>query len=238
VVETAGQLSGLFVAGTDTGVGKTTFAVALLRHARMRGRRLVPFKPAETGCAPQPTDAFRLWEAAAPPVDRSAVCLYALPLPAAPKAAAEAAGVTITLPAIIARAHDLASRGDGLVVEGAGGLLAPYAAGITGADIAATLALPILLVARMALGTINHVALTVNELRRRRLPLAGLVMVATLPGHEPHESTNAPLIQELTGLRPAGIFPYIDGADAIDPDILAAALAAAFGPDQLAALGL
>src|SRR6185295_837892 len=109
---------------------------------------------------------------------------------------------------------------------------------ITGADVAAALALPVLLVARTALGTINHVALTVNELRRRGLSLAGLVLVATQPGHEPHQPSNAPLIQELTGLRPAGTFPYIDGADASDPDILAAALGAAFGPDPLRALGL
>jgi dethiobiotin synthetase len=235
-VERPAGWPGLFIAGTDTGVGKTTFSVALLRHAQQRGRRLVPFKPAETGCDPDPTDAFRLWEAALPSVDRAAVCLYALPLPAAPKAAADHAGVVISVSAIVSRARDLAAHGDALIVEGAGGLLAPYGPGVTGAEVAAATGLPILLVARTALGTINHVALTVNEIRRRGLPLAGIVLVATHARREPHEATNAPLIEELTGVRPIGTFPYTPAT--ANPDRLAALLGAAFSAEALSVLGL
>jgi len=227
---------GLFVAGTDTGVGKTTVAVALLRHALTHGRRLVPFKPAETGCAPDPLDAHRLWEAARPSTERASTCLYALSLPAAPKAAAEQAGVTISLEAILRRADELALHGEGLVVEGAGGLLVPYAAGLTGADIAAALGLPALLVARTALGTVNHVALTVNELRRRAIPLAGIILVASQRAASPHDETNTPLITELTGSRPLGTFPHTD--EPHDPDRLASLLREALGADPLAALGL
>src|SRR5206468_11938385 len=88
---------GLFVTGTDTGVGKTLISVALLRLAHRRGLRPIPFKPAETGCDPHPADARALWLAARPPVPETDICLYALRLPAAPAQAAAAEGVHIDL---------------------------------------------------------------------------------------------------------------------------------------------
>jgi dethiobiotin synthetase len=222
---------GLFVTGTDTGVGKTTLASALLRAASDAGLRVVPFKPAETGCAPNPDDAFQLWEAARATIARDAVCLHALPLPAAPQAAADAAGVSIRLEPILERADHLAQEGDALLVEGAGGLLVPYAPGLTGADLAAHLHLPVLLVARTGLGTINHVALSVAEIRRRQLPFAGVVMVDTVPERQPHEPTNAALIESLTGIRPSFTFPHIDPPRTVDD--LARALRATPGGQRL-----
>jgi dethiobiotin synthase len=139
---------GLFIAGTDTGVGKTMVGCALLRAAQQRGRRLVPFKPAETGIDPEPLDALRLHEAAGAPVPLDRVCVYPLRLPAAPQAAAALEGVTISLERIVQRARELTAAGDGLLVEAAGGLLVPYAPGLTGADLAERLGLPVLLVAR------------------------------------------------------------------------------------------
>jgi dethiobiotin synthetase len=222
----------LFIAGTDTGVGKTVVGCALLRAARQRGRRLVPFKPAETGIDPEPLDAVRLHAAAGAPVPVARVCLYPLRLPAAPQAAAALEGVTISIEPILARATELAAAGDGLLVEAAGGLLVPYAPGLTGADLAGHLALPVLLVARSALGTINHTALSVAELRRRQLEIAGVLLVQTEAAHQPHEETNAPLIQQLTGLAPLGILPHLRGSDT-DPDALAAALLQSIGPEAL-----
>jgi dethiobiotin synthetase len=236
VLTEARRRPGLFVTGTDTGVGKTTIGVALLRHAAGRGRRLVPFKPAETGCAPDPQDAHRLWDAARAATPRASTCLYALPLPAAPKAAAEQAGITISLEAILRRADELAAHADGLVVEGAGGLLVPYAPRLTGADLATALGLPALVVARTALGTVNHVALTVSELRRRAIPLAGIILVASQREPSPHDTTNAPLIADLTGVRPIGIFPHTP--EPHDADTLASLLSEAVGADPLATLGL
>jgi dethiobiotin synthetase len=234
-VPPAPRRPGLFITGTDTGVGKTTVGVALLRLASHRGRQLIPFKPAETGCHPHPADALRLWEAARPPVEREAICLYPLALPAAPYAAARQSGLSISLPAILTRADQLTALGDGLIVEGAGGLLVPYGPHLTGADLAAALGLPILLVARTALGTVNHVALTINEIRRRAMVLAGVMLVATEPGLAPHQQTNIPLIQELTGVSPLGIFPHLDTEDA---DHLAGALARTLDERQLRDLGL
>ena len=83
----------------------------------------VPFKPAETGCSEGPSDADRLWEAAEPPVERHATCLYSLTVPAAPQFAARQQGLTISSAHIYSHATALAALGDGLLVEGAGGLL-------------------------------------------------------------------------------------------------------------------
>jgi dethiobiotin synthetase len=220
----SGVSAGVFVAGTDTGVGKTTVAVGLARLALRRGRVPIPYKPVETGCDPIPHDARRLWEAARPPTTLAETCPYPLALPAAPAAAAAAVGLRLDLTDLIRRAELIAARGDFLVVESAGGLLVPYDRTITNADLAARLALPVVLVARTALGTINHVALTVAELARRALPLAGVILVRSTEGSGPHEATNQDLIEDLTGLRPIGPIPFLSASELADPDKVADAL--------------
>ncbi len=230
-------LRGLFVAGTDTGVGKTVVASALLRASHNRGHRLIPFKPAETGADPRPEDALALHAAAGCPIPADLVCLYPLPLPAAPQAAAAHAGISISLEKILERARALAALGDGLLVEAAGGLLVPYAPGLTGADLARHLDLPVLLVARTALGTINHTALSINELRRRHIRIAGLILVETTPERQPHEARNSALIEELTGVRALATFPHLGAhpgeTNRPEPERLAQALIAALAPSDL-----
>ncbi len=224
---------GLFVTGTDTGVGKTTVSIALLRLARRRGLTPVPFKPAETGCDPHPADARALWLAARPPVAEADICLYAFRLPAAPAQAAAAEGAHIDLARIADAASALATKGDFLVVEGAGGLLVPYADGLTSADIAARLNLPLLVVARTALGTVNHTALTLREAARASLGVAGLILNRTTEQTGPHEDGNADLIFKLTGHRPLGTLPWLRPEWARDPDAAADALAAGIGEQAL-----
>jgi dethiobiotin synthetase len=96
------------------------------------------------------------------------------------------------------------------VVESAGGLLTPYASTLTSADIAAAFELPILLVARNSLGTINHTALAIAEIRRRGLPLLGTVLVnlSRLPSAD--QPSNLNLIASLTGIRPLGVLPFVE----------------------------
>jgi dethiobiotin synthetase len=221
---------GLFVTGTDTGVGKTLISAALLRYARRLGLVPIPFKPAETGCAPDPADARTLWHAAAPPIDEADVCLYPLRLPVAPLAAAEAEGVRIDPERIANRATTLAAKGDLLLVEGAGGLLVPYADGVTGVDLAKQLGLPLLVVARTALGTVNHTALTLREAARNEVPVCGLILNRTPGTDGPQEAANAALIASLTGRWAMGTLPTLPPAAAAHPDQLADALAAAI-PD-------
>jgi dethiobiotin synthetase len=217
--------AGLFIAGTDTGVGKTTIGVALVRLALRFGLRPIPYKPVETGCAPDPQDARRLWEAARSPVSLADVCPYPLVLPAAPAAAAALIGLRLDVVELARRGRELATQGDFLLVEGAGGLLAPYHERTTNADLAAALGLPVLVVGRTALGTINHVALTLAELARRGLPLAGVILVRSEPEAAPHEATNDALIEGVTGTRPVGTFPYLAEPERADPDRLADGLA-------------
>jgi dethiobiotin synthetase len=222
---------GVVVLGTDTGVGKTTVSVGLTRLLRRTGRRPIPFKPVETGCAPEPMDATRLWQAADRPAPLDQVCPYALALPAAPAAAAEAVGLSLSIAELARRARALAPRGDALIVEGAGGLLSPYAPGETNADLAQLLGLPVVLVSRTSLGTISHTALAVAELARRNLALAGVVLVRVVPDEEPHESTNARWIEATAGVAPLGTIPWLPPAERTD-DRFADAVARIF-PDSV-----
>jgi dethiobiotin synthetase len=226
------KLRGLFVTGTDTGVGKTAVSVALLRLARNQGIALLPFKPVETGCAGKaPRDALRLRAASCrPDLPLTWVCPYPFDPPTAPAAAAAERRMRIVPARLFSRAATLAREGDALLVEGAGGLLSPYGPSLTGADLAAGLGLPLLLVARNGLGTINHTALCLAEIRRRRLPFAGLMLVDTSPAPTPDRATNADLIAALTGERALGTLPYVKG---MSPDRLARALAASFDATTL-----
>jgi dethiobiotin synthetase len=226
---------GIFVTGTDTGVGKTTIAVALARLARRRGRVPIPYKPVETGCAPDALDARRLWEAARPPITLAETCPFPLTLPAAPAAAAAAVGLRLDLDDLVSRAAAIAARGDFLVVEGAGGLLAPYDDVSTNADLAARLGLPVLVVGRAALGTINHVALTLAELGRRGLRLAGVILVRISEPTGAHEASNVLLIETLTGVRPLAM-PYLTEGERADPDSVADAFARTVSATELSAL--
>jgi dethiobiotin synthetase len=234
-------VKGFFVAGTDTGVGKTEIARALCTLLRLRGLAPVALKPVETGCAPDlPEDALALRKAcgSAQPLDE--VCPYRFRLPAAPLVAAEAEGVSIDL----LRIETMVARAPGpIVVEAAGGLLVPLAwaplsldqvdpadrpparAIVTNLDLAARLALPVVLVARAGLGTLNHCALSTDALARRGVTVAAVVLNRLSEEDDPSVATNARWVAELTGARVFGPSPYVSDAEA-RPELLAPFLAA------------
>jgi adenosylmethionine-8-amino-7-oxononanoate aminotransferase len=215
-------LRGLFLVGTDTGVGKTTVGIGVLALARARGLAPVPFKPAETGADPYPEDALRLRSAAGRnDLPREIICPYAFSPPVAPAIAAEQASIRLTLAGITSAARRAAACGDFILVESAGGVLSPYSDDLTSADLAAALGLPVLLVARNALGTINHTSLAIAELRRRGLPLAGVLFVDTTAVSTPDRAHNSRLVQALTGVRVLGTLPFLPVPT---PDQIAAAL--------------
>jgi dethiobiotin synthetase len=130
--------------------------------------------------------------------------------------------------AVLAAAHTLAARGDLLIVEGAGGLLVPYGDGWTAADLMERLGLPLVIVARTALGTINHTALTVREAHRRGLQVKAIVLNRTTPDEAPHEREGARFITAVTGLTPLGPVPWAPGLT--DPDRFADLVERALGP--------
>lgn len=174
---------GVFVTGTDTGVGKTTVACGLLRAAAGRGVAAAGFKPVASGCRRtgqgwRNDDAEALLAESVPGLPYEVVNPYALPEPVAPHLAAAQAGVTI-VPLVIQAAYQaLRQRNLWLVAEGVGGWRVPLADGYTSADLARDLGLPVLLVVGLRLGCLNHALLTAEAVSASGLPLGGWVGVA------------------------------------------------------------
>lgn len=173
-------MTGWFVAGTDTGVGKTLASAALLHGLRRAGRRAVGMKPVAAGAACvqgtwQNEDAVRLRAAsgvAVPPELDNPVLLRD---PVSPHLAARWQGLRIDIDEIVRRYRMLAQRADTVIVEGAGGFFVPLSDAETGADLAQALALPVLLVVGLRLGCLNHALLTASAIRASGLFLAGWV---------------------------------------------------------------
>jgi dethiobiotin synthetase len=195
-------LSGLFVTGTDTGVGKTFVAAAIARALRAEGRTVGVLKPAATGAIRE--GGRERWEDAealiaatgcTPPLDRVAPIRF--PAPLAPPVAARMLGVRLTFPAVrtgvaAALAWWAEQGADVMVVEGIGGLLCPLAEGATVADLALLLDYPLVIVARRGLGTLNHTLLTVEAARRRGMRIAGLVLNGAGPTTDPQAEAANP----------------------------------------------
>lgn len=170
-------MRGLFVTGTDTGVGKTRVAVALIHALRARGLRVAAMKPVSAGSAPGELngDVTALLHAANVDADLRDVNPYAFAEPVAPHIAAQQAGVRIELDVIAAAYSRLAAAADVVVVEGAGGWRVPLNERDDMADLAQRLGLPVVLVVGLRLGCLNHALLTAESIARRQLPWAGWV---------------------------------------------------------------
>ena len=201
---------GLVVAGTDTGVGKTTVTRGLLRALVLRGVNPTPYKPVETGVLdPDQSDAAALRQAARATASLQRVCPFFLRLPVAPVVAARDEGIELSVAALCNAQPPY--TGGPLIVESAGGILSPISRYETNADLVVALDFPVLLVGRNSLGTINHCALAVRELRQRRLQLAALVLVNVSPPG-PDGSTNASCIADLCGVTASLVMPFLPAA--------------------------
>jgi dethiobiotin synthetase len=166
----------LLVTGTDTGVGKTVIAAALVLALRERRTRALGFKPVETGVGPDDEGDSDILAKASGVTEPRAQPLLRLPEPLAPAVAADRAGRSLRVPDLEQRIVDLRLAGYHLVVEGAGGLLTPLAWSYTALDLAQRLALEAVIVARPGLGTLNHVCLTAEALRTRGVRVRGVVL--------------------------------------------------------------
>jgi dethiobiotin synthetase len=207
-------MRGLFVTATDTGVGKTEVACAILAAARGEGLDAVGMKPAQSGVSPdEPSDAERLRAASGGVEPLEVVCPYSFAAPLAPAVAARVEGRAVSFARVLAAARAIAARHEAIVVEGAGGLLVPLTDRETYADLAAALALPVLVVARAGLGTVNHTALTVEALRRRGLAIAGIVLNRTAPADDPSVPYNGAEIARITGIAPLATLPFVPDID-------------------------
>lgn len=204
----------LFVTGTDTGVGKTLVAAALARYARRCGLRVAVMKPCETGVDDPGglgADGRLLRWAAGSTDDDRLISPYRFPAALSPAQAAGQAGVRID-PGVIAEAfQELSRERDLLVVEGAGGLMVPIQGGFLMADLARLLQLPLLVVSRPQLGTINHTLLTIFAARCMELPIAGF-LINRMPGAPDPAEREAPhLLAALASADLLGVLPDVVG---------------------------
>jgi len=187
---------GLFVTGTDTNVGKTVVSAALM-HRYGREMRLRYWKPVQTGIEQDDDTAevVRLGECRREEVIEAGVRLER---PLSPHLAARLSGITIELQPLV----DIATQANqALVVEGAGGAMVPLNDRDVMADLMSRLALPIVIVSRSTLGTINHTLLTIEALRHRSLTIAGVVMVG------PPDADNRTAIEQRGGVPVVGEMP-------------------------------
>lgn len=198
-----------FVTATDTGVGKTEVACALLSLMADAGLQPAAYKPYESGCEDlsAPSDAVALKAAARTEDDLALVCPHRFEAPLAPGVAAKrlrkepSIGVTLELFSAFA--------GRPLVVEGAGGLLVPIDSKRDVIDLIALLKLPVVLVARAGLGTLNHTGLSLEALAARRLKVSAVVLTSSSPATDPSEQDNAELIRRRHKIPVLGPVPYI-----------------------------
>jgi dethiobiotin synthetase len=190
--------AGFFVAGTDTGVGKTLVAAALLRCFSALGLRAAGMKPIAAGCEQgRNDDVEALLAAGMRGLDRSLVCPYLFEAPIAPHIAAHEAGVTIDLARIEAAFHQLESQADVLVVEGVGGFRVPLDERRDAGAIPKRLGLPVILVVGLRLGCLNHALLTQEAIEAEGLELAGWVANRIDPAMARVEENIAALRQRL-----------------------------------------
>lgn len=209
---------GLFITGTDTGVGKTVVTAALATGLRGRGVHVGVMKPVETGCPREagqllPEDALFLIEASGCTAPLEVVNPYALAEPLAPALAAERTGTNIDLERIRVCYLELATGHDVVLVEGAGGLLVPLTDRLTMLDLAAELQLDVLIVSRNALGTINHTSLTVMVARQRGLRVVGVIVNNPSFTRDLATETNIGALRRWAGAPILAEIPYMPVLD-------------------------
>jgi len=205
---------GYFVTGTDTGIGKTLVACALLGAFAARGLKVVGMKPVASGAEQGMNglvneDVEKLIAAGNVAAPRADVNPYCFAPPIAPHIAAQQAGVTIALDRIEQSFQRLAARAEVTIVEGVGGFRVPLGPGIETAHLAERLALPVVLVVGMRLGCLNHALLTAEAITARGLKLAGWVAnhldaemsVATDNVRALEERIAAPMITRISHAR-------------------------------------
>ncbi len=210
---------GFFVAGTDTGVGKTIIAAAMIKALSFLGHHVGAMKPVESGCSREgdaliPLDGMFLKQTALmdEPVTLVTPCCFEKPL--APLSASGIEMKEVDEGEIKRVFKGLSSKYSLMVVEGLGGLMVPLKKGYYVIDMARELGLPLLLVARPGLGTVNHTMLSINCARKEGLEVAGIVINhSTRPDGGLAEKTNPGLLAQICPVPIIGIFPYLSNLD-------------------------
>ena len=216
-------MNGLFFTATDTGVGKTTVAAAVARLLRRQGRDCRVCKPVATGASQINgrwlcEDTIRLGEATGQTGNWEQITPWTFAEALAPPVAARRAGVVLALNDLVAAVRNQHQPGSVVLVEGVGGLLCPLTERETIADLAAATGLPLIVVTRRSLGTLNHTLLTLEVARTRRLEVAGIVVNETSAPTTMADQTNVAELARRTSLPLLAVVPYqVDGVMDVSP---------------------
>ena len=208
---------GIFITGTDTGVGKTVVAAALASYLRSTGLDVGVMKPVHTGCrsirsSPIGHDTRLLMLAARVQDPPEMITPYCLKHPLAPWTASQMEGVKIKTSVLLRAYRELCRRHSFLIVEGVGGLAVPITAHLTVLQLARFFGLPLLVVTRPGLGTLNHTQLTIEYARSRQVPVKGIVINETERKRSGlAEKTNPSLLAALCKTPVLGRVPFIEG---------------------------
>ncbi len=210
-------MKGVFITGTDTGVGKTLVAGGLLWAVRKMGIQALPFKPVQTGCAagsgdPEAQDldfVLRAAEIGTDRIDEKLSCPFRFRHACSPHLAGELEGGSVTVEAVLDKFFLLGDKCDAVIAEGAGGVLVPLNRREVMADLIAALGLPVLVVARAGLGTINHTLMTLETLRGRNIEVAGVVMNHVDEGESYISGDNPGTIANFGGVAILAEVPFI-----------------------------
>ncbi|MGR3763210.1 dethiobiotin synthase [Rossellomorea sp. NS-SX7] len=208
-------MSGFFITGTDTEIGKTMITAVLTRYFLDKGVDVFPYKPVQSGAE---WDGDRLVAPDTVFYERFAnrrfgdeTNTYLLKTPSSPHLAAAMEGEKIETQPIIDQTQKLINSHELIFVEGAGGLIVPLNEEETMIDLIDRLSLPVILVARAGLGTINHTVLSVMALKQRKIKIAGIILNRVTPHEMPEiEEDNRIMLEKLTGIPIVGSFPYIN----------------------------
>lgn len=206
-------MRGLFVTGTDTGVGKTVITAGVVAALRAEGLDAGVCKPIQSGHpAGDPAgDTMQLLTLSGLEDSPAMVNRYSFEAPLAPLIAARMEDTVISPEEAIGHVAALEGVHDSILVEGAGGFMVPLAEGWTVANLARALEFPVLIVARPGLGTVNHTVMTSMMIQASGLEVAGVVLNGWGPDNDRDIRDNAAMIEEFGGVKVLGMTPWLAG---------------------------
>jgi dethiobiotin synthetase len=209
-------MSGFFITGVDTGAGKTTVTASLIAYCKRKGMHVGYMKPIETGVDPDcyssaNSDAQFLAEVAGDGAKISDICPVQLKTPASPYQACLIEGTAVDMERVLRAYRKLESEREIMLVEGIGGLSVPISRDRMLYHLVREIALPILVVAPLRLGALNHVLLTLRAAREEKLAIAGIILVDVGDvGDDPVLKDLGKMIAEFTPIPVLGTCPYLD----------------------------
>jgi dethiobiotin synthetase len=214
-------MSTFFITGTDTDVGKTIVTALLTAYYKKIGKRVVPYKPVQSGAIDEQgrltAPDVALYKKALPTLAAEDSNTYVLKKPSSPHLAAKEEGVTIFPGKIIEHVRLLEQKYETVLVEGAGGLIVPIQEnGYCMIDLIKDLSVPVLLVARAGLGTINHTVLSVMALKAAGIKIAGIIFNRLKNDEDlTIEHDNRHMIEQLTSIPVIGTVPFFNNVDEV-----------------------